>query len=60
MLYDFKDNNGNFYHELFDMPFDKDGCHATGYEVCFADKDPSDPANWWIEYESPDGLFYAR
>lgn len=59
-----------FTKELREMPFDKsfyleDGnselCHATGREVCFDGKDPSDPSNWWVEYEDRYGdLHYGR
>lgn len=50
--------------ELEQMPFDKvfdvDGneelCHATGYEVSFGD--PSDPSNWWNEYEDSLGNYH--
>ena len=50
--------------ELETMPFDKafdvDGneqlCHATGYEVAFGD--PSDPSNWWNEYEDCFGNYH--
>jgi len=45
--------------ELETMPFDKNGMHGTGYEVCHGD--PSDPADWWDEYEDDDGdLYYFR
>ena len=44
---------------LEDMPLDRDGCHATGYCVCLGN--PSDPADWWNEYEDEDGdLHYMR
>ena len=39
--------------ELETMPFDINGMHATGYEVCHGD--PSDLADWWLEYEDADG-----
>lgn len=48
----------------FDMAFETEGgnrelCHATGWEECFGD--PSDPADWWNEYEDSDGnLHYGR
>ena len=45
--------------ELETIPFDIKGMHATGYEVCLGD--PSDPADWWLEYEDADGdLHYYR
>lgn len=41
------------------MPFDRDGMHATGFEVCFGD--PDNLADWWNEYEDADGdLHYLR
>ncbi len=47
--------------ELDEMPFDKDGCHATGREICHLDKDPYNPMNWWNEYETEDGNYtYGR
>lgn len=53
--------------ELETMPFDKafevaegrqELCHATGKEVCFADGNPDDPADWWIEYQDRDGNYH--
>ena len=35
------------------MPFDLDGMHATGDEVCLGN--PLDPADWWNEYEDKEG-----
>ncbi len=42
-----KYKNGDRYR-LEQMPYDRDGMHATGYEVY---KD----GRWWCEYETPDG-----
>ncbi len=45
--------------ELDYMPFDRNGMHATGYEVCLGDTE--NPADWWNEYEDEEGnLFYYR
>lgn len=54
--------------ELDTMPFDRmfelaSGqqtlAHATGYEVCMGD--PSNLADWWNEYTTPDGeICYGR
>lgn len=45
--------------ELEVMPHDRNGCHATGYEVCFGDV--NNPADWWDEFEDKDGnLNYFR
>lgn len=39
---------------LDSMPYDKQGMHATGYEVCIDDQ-------WWDEYADSDGeLYYMR
>ena len=53
-----------YERELKEMPFDKDFdgelCHATGRELCFSGS-PEDSANWWNEYETPEGeLVYGR
>lgn len=38
----------------FDMAFNNELCHATGYEVF-------DGCEWWNEYEDSDGnLYYGR
>lgn len=50
--------------KLHEMPFDKafevNGneqlCHATGWQVCFGN--PSEPADWWNEYEDSEGEFH--
>ena len=47
----------------FDMAFNtgngEELCHATGKEVCFGD--PSNPADWWNEYQdSTGGYWYGR
>ena len=42
-----KYKNGDRYR-LEQMPYDRDGMHATGYEV-YTD------GRWWGEYETPDG-----
>ena len=39
--------------ELEKMPYDRNGAHATGLEVCLGD--PTNPADWWDEYEREDG-----
>lgn len=45
--------------ELEVMPFDRNGMHATGWEVCLGD--PQDSGDWWDEYEDEDGqLWYFR
>lgn len=41
---------------LDEMPYDCNGMHATGYEVCFGDAD--NVQNWWNEYYSPDDGHY--
>ena len=56
--------------QLNEMPFDKafetengneELCHATGFEVCDADKNPDLPQNWWNEYVDMNGnLYYGR
>ena len=47
----------------FDKAFEVNGseqlCHATGWKVCFGN--PSDPTDWWNEYEDSEGnLHYGR
>ena len=54
--------------QLENMPFDRmfelaSGqqtlAHCTGYEVCFGD--PSNLADWWNEYQTPEGeICYGR
>ena len=60
-------NERTMRRELETMPFDKafetengtELCHATGFEVCLGD--PSNPADWWNEYEdSPGETHYGR
>lgn len=47
--------------ELDKIPFDKDGCRATGREICHLDKDFTDSKNWWNEYETEEGDYtYGR
>lgn len=55
-----QDENGKEikYWQLDEMPFDKDGCHATGIEVLFPGDEPCDT---WYEYVTSDGTyFYGR
>lgn len=41
------------------MPFDRDGMHSTGYEVCLGG--PYNLADWWYEYENENGdIYYFR
>lgn len=41
--------------QLEEMPFDRNGMHATGYEVQFED------GSWWVEYIDEDGeCHYGR
>lgn len=43
----------------FDMLFNGELCHATGYEVCF--DNPDNPEDWWYEFIDSDGnLYYGR
>lgn len=49
-----------FVMELNTMPFDYDGCHATGIACCEYGKNILDPGNWWNQFEDENGYFYGR